>query len=127
MATPDAKHDEHAVPPPGMSPTQRDLLKIETEHFYQAELANEQRASWLLALSSVLLLAVLEHLTQRPPQPAFAVLGLSSIVLLLTVLSSTWSIWPLGGQEGHLWKPWKRSRWSGDMHPLRQRRLNTTC
>jgi amino acid permease len=93
-----------------LSKTQLDALIIETQHYYDAELAHDQRASWLLALSSGLLYAVISLITSiKKGELAdnynnfiywlifslcfFSASGISFII----------SLWPLAGKNGNFW------------------------
>ena len=84
-----------------LSSEHRAYLQQETEHFYRSELAHEQRASWLLALASGLLLALWRIMAGSDVQavhPAVAISMLAHLGSLATaVLLSIWALWPLGG------------------------------
>ena len=73
---------------------QRQHLHDEAGHFFQAELANEQRASWILALDSVLLLALFGTLRDLPQDG-----GPSVGVTALTVSIRRTSASPLCGRD----------------------------
>jgi hypothetical protein len=88
------------------------LLRQEADHFFQAELYHDQRASWLLALASGLLTVVLGAMlavndgklakSGRPLMIIAAACFGAAIVLGL------FTLWPISGRAGHLWNPFKR-------------------
>lgn len=91
-----------------------DLLRVESEHYFQAELGHDQRASWLLGLVCALIAVVLTLLQAGRKQELAAVAEpwlVASLVLLIGSLAVTvWSLWPLAGRNAALWRPWRRLR-----------------
>jgi hypothetical protein len=85
------------------------LLKQETDHFFQAELYHDQRASWLLALASALLTIVLGVLLAISDGKLSArgrpLLILATASFSGAILSGLFALWPLAGRDGTLWMP----------------------
>ncbi len=85
-----------------------EYIRIECGHFFQGELASEQRGSWILTFNGVLLLAVGQCFTSLA---AGGQVGkCSSVLFLLSMLSIAVSsffafrvIVPLHGKEGDGW------------------------
>jgi hypothetical protein len=87
----------------------RALLQQETEHYFQAELYHDQRASWLLTLSTALLTIVLgaliainENKLGKAGQVLFTIAGATFGV---SILLSLFALWPLAGRNAKCWKP----------------------
>jgi hypothetical protein len=89
--------------------TPNDVLKQETDHFFQAELHHDQRASWLLGLASGLLTAVLGVLVvmndRRLATSGRELMIWSAGAFGVSILLSLLALWPLAGQNGRLWNP----------------------
>jgi hypothetical protein len=84
-----------------------EFMVQETDHYFQAELGHDQRASWLLALDSALLIGLSgclisirngEMKLQALPwfQAALVVVAVSLIFVVL-------SLWPLAGRKASFW------------------------
>jgi hypothetical protein len=88
---------------------QIDFLKVEIEHFYQAEVHSEQRASWLLTIAFGSLALTLNWASTGPPHnlaPATtAILAASIIFLCCAVAMALLALWPLQGRRGVLQSP----------------------
>lgn len=96
------------------------FLVSEADHFFRGELAHEQRASWLLALASGLLLALWRlmgsHGFREYHDLAFGLLLATFASLTLVVALSLWALWPLaGGKHPRQLEPWGSDRDRGPM------------
>ncbi|MEM9493109.1 MAG: hypothetical protein AAGC55_28425 [Myxococcota bacterium] len=108
QAAPPASGQPERVP--ALTPEQREFLDKETDHFFNGEMAHEQRSAWLLTLASGLLIAawrVLNSSALKMDDLAFYLLTATVVSLLCSVALSLWAIWPLGGgrNPGQL-RPW---------------------
>lgn len=88
------------------------LLRQEADHFFQAELYHDQRASWLLALASGLLTLVLGALLAMN-DGKLAKGGRSFIIIAATsfgiaILFALFALWPISGRTGRLWNPLRK-------------------
>lgn len=83
-----------------------DFLKLESEHFYKAELQCEQRASWLLTVAFGALAVVLnafEGVSDGKLRPSIApFLSLTALLLFTTISTALLAIWPISGRRGRL-------------------------
>lgn len=89
------------------------LLRQESDHYFQAELYHDQRASWLLALASGLLtvilgalLAVNEGKLGKSGRPLMMV---AAACFGASILLGLFTLWPISGRDGRLWNPLKKS------------------
>ena len=89
-------------------------LGQEADHFFQAEMYHDQRASWLIALATGLLTLVLGSLVAisdgklKPAGRTWLILSL--IFLGAAVLLGLISLWPRAGREGTFWIPFRFTR-----------------
>jgi hypothetical protein len=89
-----------------------DLLRQEADHFFQAELYHDQRASWLLALASGLLAVALgvilsmnEGKFAKSGRPLMIIAAASFTAAILMGLVT---LWPISGRAGRLWNPFRK-------------------
>ena len=99
-------------------------LLQETDHFFQAELGHDQRASWLLALCSAIILAIANYTlgssnTGEINPHAFCWFQISLIFLSISIIFTILSLWPLAGKQGKLWNTfYKSSNTNGNQNYL---------
>ncbi|WP_141699230.1 hypothetical protein [Candidatus Thiosymbion oneisti] len=101
-------------------------LQRETEHYYQAELQHDQRASWIMGVAGVLLVFVLQALGGPSPgmwHEAEGWMWTCTLFLMLTVVLAVVSMWPLAGHEGRQWRPFvmppgQTRKYVGDERPV---------
>src|SRR5260370_34662332 len=93
-----------AGPNGGEDENGRKLLQQEADHFFQAELYHDQRASWLLALASALLtvtlgvlLAINEGKLDKSGRP---LIMLAAGSFAGGILFGLFALWPLAGRDG---------------------------
>ncbi len=83
-----------------------DFLKLESEHFFKAELQCEQRASWLLTLAlgaAVLAVSGFSGIADgKLSAAAFPFLSLTTAMLFGAMLAALLALWPLSGSRGTL-------------------------
>lgn len=86
-------------------------IRIECDHFYQAELACEQRGSWILTMNGVLIVALLSVMATTELRMACCrnwMLSGTYLVAFFTVfmsfVASLRVIQPLRGRDGVAWK-----------------------
>jgi len=84
------------------------ILIQETDHFLQAELGHDQRASWILALCSGILFTVASYIIsiKKGDINDFNIiwLQLSMLFLSVAILIIVLALWPLAGKKGKFWR-----------------------
>ena len=87
-------------------------LRSESDHFLQAELGHDQRASWLLGLNSALLIAILAMFVASPTALRTVQLEraymASAWMFGFSILACVYALWPMVGHKGSLLLPWTR-------------------
>ena len=96
-----------------------EFFEREADHFFRGELAHEQRAAWLLALASALLVAQWRAIgpagTSSMTTLSFVLMVGTMLALVVSVGLSLWALWPLGGgRNPGLLRPWKSRHSSHD-------------
>ena len=111
--------DQRVGAGPELTAEQLEFFEREADHFFRGEMAHEQRAAWLLALASALLVAVWRMLSsaygEHMPRLAFALMIATLLALVTAVALSLWALWPLGGgKKPGLLRPWRNRHSSLD-------------
>ena len=90
----------------------RQILALEAEHFFQGELAQDQRASWLLTLDIALFAGVIGLRSTQSIESASPVaswlLVFSAIMFFFAGIAAVIAIWPVAGKKAALWSPFRR-------------------
>ena len=100
-------------------------LYHEADHFFKAELASEQRGSWLLALNVALAAALISLLVVKWTNLPTSMLNIYRVLVIIVFGLVCYSCWvalltvvPLWGRNGGEWGKTKKN-WSDSLDPDR--------